>query len=36
MITVDSNVLVYAHRRGSRFHERWHDVVHALAEGRER
>ena len=36
MIAVDSNILVYAHRRESRHHDRAAEVVRALAEGRNR
>lgn len=36
MIAVDTNVLVYAHRRESTHHERATAVVRELAEGRER
>jgi toxin-antitoxin system PIN domain toxin len=36
MIAVDTNVLVYAHRRESRHHDRANDAVRALAEGHER
>lgn len=35
MIAVDTNILVHAHRRDSRWHEPARDVVTALAEGRE-
>ena len=35
MIAVDTNLLVYAHRRESRHHESARGVVRALAEGRE-
>jgi len=35
MIAVDTNLLVYAHRRESRHHEGARGVVRALAEGRE-
>ena len=34
MIAVDTNLLVYAHRRDSEWHERAADSVRALAEGR--
>lgn len=34
MIAVDSNVLVYAHRRDSAFHEPAQAAVRSLAEGR--
>lgn len=34
MIALDTNVLVYAHRRESRFHEQANDLVKALAEGK--
>lgn len=33
MIAVDTNILVYAHRRDSAFHERARDCLRALAEG---
>jgi toxin-antitoxin system PIN domain toxin len=33
MIAVDTNILVYAHRQDSAFHEAASDVVRALAEG---
>jgi hypothetical protein len=33
MIAVDTNILVYAHRRDSRFHGRAMEVVRSLAEG---
>jgi len=33
MIAVDTNLLVYAHRRESRHHEGSHGVLRALAEG---
>ena len=33
MIAVDTNILVYAHRRDSAFHERARDCVKSLAEG---
>jgi toxin-antitoxin system PIN domain toxin len=36
MMAVDTNILVYAHRRESRHHDRASAVVRALAEGRER
>lgn len=36
MIAVDTNILVYAHRRESRHHAAAADVVRALAEGRDR
>jgi toxin-antitoxin system PIN domain toxin len=36
MIAVDTNLLVYAHRRESRHHDRAAVVVRALAEGRNR
>ena len=36
MIAVDTNLLVYAHRRESRHHESARGIVRALAEGRER
>ena len=36
MIAVDTNILVYAHRRESRHHERAAEVVRKLAEGRHR
>jgi hypothetical protein len=35
MIAVDTNILVYSHRRESRHHEVARDIVRALAEGRE-
>jgi hypothetical protein len=35
MIAVDTNLLVYAHRRESRHHHRARDILRALAEGRE-
>ena len=34
MIAVDTNILVYAHRRDSEFHERAGTAVRRLAEGR--
>ncbi len=34
MIAIDTNVLVYAHRRESRHHEDAHRIVKELAEGR--
>ncbi|MFF5213316.1 type II toxin-antitoxin system VapC family toxin [Streptosporangium sp. NPDC000396] len=34
MIAVDTNILVYAHRRDSRFHDGAVSAVKALAEGR--
>lgn len=34
MIAVDTNLLVYAHRRESRYHDAAFGVVRALAEGR--
>ncbi len=34
MIAVDTNLLIYAHRRDSEWHERAVDAVRALAEGR--
>ncbi|MEJ2205304.1 MAG: PIN domain-containing protein [Gemmatimonadota bacterium] len=34
MIAVDTNLLVYAHRRDSAFHEAAADAVRSLAEGR--
>ncbi len=34
MIAVDTNLLVYAHRRDSEWHERAADTLRALAEGR--
>ncbi len=34
MIAVDTNILVYAHRRDSEFHEAAADRIKALAEGR--
>ncbi len=33
MIAVDTNILVYAHRRESRYHEKAAAVVRSLAEG---
>ena len=33
MIALDTNILVYAHRRESRFHAQANDLVKALAEG---
>jgi hypothetical protein len=36
MIAVDTNVLVYAHRRESRAHEEAAEVLRALAEGNRR
>lgn len=36
MIAVDTNILVYAHRRESRHHEAAAEVLRALAEGRDR
>jgi hypothetical protein len=36
MIAVDTNLLVYAHRRESRHHERTRELVRSLAEGSER
>ena len=36
MIAVDTNILVYAHRRESRHHTGAADVVQTLAEGRDR
>jgi len=36
MIAVDTNLLVYAHRRESRHHERAADIVRGLAEGSRR
>lgn len=36
MIAVDTNLLVYAHRRDSRFHTAAEAVVRELAEGRAR
>ena len=35
MMAVDTNLLVYAHRRESRHHEPARDVIRSLAEGRE-
>ena len=35
MIGVDTNILVYAHRRDSEFHSRASTLVKALAEGRQ-
>jgi len=34
MIAVDTNILVYAHRRESQFHEQANGLIKALAEGR--
>ncbi len=34
MIAVDTNLLVYAHRRDSTFHGRARDLIRGLAEGR--
>ena len=34
MIALDTNVLVYAHRKESHFHEQAKDLVKALAEGK--
>ncbi len=34
MIAVDANLLVYAHRRESRYHDRANEIVRELAEGR--
>lgn len=36
MIAVDTNILVYAHRRESRVHEEAVEVLRALAEGNRR
>ena len=36
MTAVDTNILVYAHRRESRHHERAAEVVRTLAEGPQR
>jgi len=36
MIAVDTNILVYAHRRESRHHAEAAAIVRALAEGRDR
>lgn len=36
MIAVDTNLLVYAHRRDAAFHERAATLVRGLAEGRRR
>lgn len=36
MIAVDTNILVYAHRRESQHHDRAMETVRALAEGRDR
>jgi toxin-antitoxin system PIN domain toxin len=36
MTAVDTNILVYAHRRESRHHDRAAEVVRALAEGSDR
>ena len=35
MLAIDTNLLVYAHRRESRMHEPAHVLVRALAEGEE-
>ena len=35
MIALDTNVLAYAHRRESQFHEQANDLVKALAEGEQ-
>jgi predicted nucleic acid-binding protein len=35
MIAVDTNILVYAHRADSKFHERASECVASLAEGGE-
>ena len=34
MIAVDTNILVYAHRRDAEFHEPAAKIMTALAEGR--
>ena len=34
MIALDTNILVYAHRRESQFHEQANDLVKTLAEGK--
>ena len=36
MIAVDTNLLVYAHRGDSAFHDRASECIRALAEGRQR
>jgi toxin-antitoxin system PIN domain toxin len=36
VIAVDTNILVYAHRRESRFHGLCYDVIASFAEGRAR
>jgi toxin-antitoxin system PIN domain toxin len=36
MIAVDTNLLVYAHRRESRYHEVCAEVIRSLAEGQSR
>ncbi|MDA0790474.1 MAG: PIN domain-containing protein [Proteobacteria bacterium] len=36
MIAVDTNILVYSHRRESRFHEQAFDLMKGLAEGTEK
>lgn len=36
MIALDTNILVYAHRREARHHQRAAEVVRTLAEGRDR
>ncbi len=36
MIAVDSNLLIYAHRRDSEFNDRAYDCIASLAEGRAR
>lgn len=36
MIAVDTNLLVYAHRRESRFHETCYALIASLAEGHSR
>lgn len=35
MIAVDTNILVYAHRQDSRFHDRSSRLLRSLAEGRQ-
>ena len=34
MIALDTNILVYAHRRESRYHEQANELIRNLAEGR--
>jgi len=36
MIAIDTNILVYSHRRESRYHDRAADLVRDFAEGLER